>query len=545
MKILHNTKFLLIMVVVLAAVLRLWQLGNVPLSPDWDEASLGYNAYAILNTGKDEYGTAYPVVLKSFGDYKPALYTYLIIPFLPFFDLSLQAVRLPSAIMGIIAVVGLYFLVKELLPDKRIALLSSFLLAISPWHIQFSRVAFEANIGLTCIILFALFFIKAMKDGKFLILSSVFAALGLYTYQSEKVFLPLLLLAFLVIYRREILRIHKKFLLSSVVLGLIISLPLLLFMFSHPESLARAKMTSIVSRGDSILERSAKRLEKDRERGDILGQLFNDRRIVYGKAIVNGYVVHLDPNWLFITGDMPRHHVPGMGLLYIWELPFIITGFIVLLFLKNKKSTAVILSWLLLAPIPAALTYDVPHAVRTIQMLPMLQILSAMGIITGYEFVKKREWKSLLRYGVIGIFLIAVLITFLYYLNQYFVQQNYFYAKDWQYGYKEAIEEVEKNKGRYDDIIVASTVPMDQSYIFFLYYLKYPPDVYQKEGIYYNGQVDHAFGNYQFRPINWADDKSKKNTLFVGSSEDFSGNNTVLKTVLYPDGKDAIMLVAP
>src|SRR5258707_180293 len=134
-------------IVILAAVLRLWQLGGVPASIDWDEAALGYNGYSILLTGHDEYGSFLPIVLRSFGDYKPALYAYFTIPFIKLFDLNASAVRMTSAIAGILAVLITYFLVKELfskglfsnLKDSAssLALLSALLLAISPWHIQF------------------------------------------------------------------------------------------------------------------------------------------------------------------------------------------------------------------------------------------------------------------------------------------------------------------------------------------------------------------------------------------------------------------------
>src|SRR6266404_9311757 len=86
-------------IVLLAVLLRLWQLGNVPPSPDWDEAALGYNAYSIMHTGRDEYGKFLPVVLRSFDDYKPALYAYLTIPAISVFGLDTFAVRLPSAVL--------------------------------------------------------------------------------------------------------------------------------------------------------------------------------------------------------------------------------------------------------------------------------------------------------------------------------------------------------------------------------------------------------------------------------------------------------------
>src|ERR1041385_1127721 len=93
--------YLLVVILLIASAVRFYQLGNVPPSPDWDEAALGYNAYSLLQTGRDEYGKFMPIVLQSFDDYKPALYTYLIIPFIPLFDVSLLAVRFPSAVMGI------------------------------------------------------------------------------------------------------------------------------------------------------------------------------------------------------------------------------------------------------------------------------------------------------------------------------------------------------------------------------------------------------------------------------------------------------------
>src|SRR3990167_4542495 len=111
-------KYLFIAIIVLASVLRFWQLGKVPISPDWDETALGYNAYSILKTGRDEYGTFLPKTLRSFDDYKPPLYAYLAIPSIALFGLNTWAVRVPSAVMGVLAVIGTYYLVIELFRKK-------------------------------------------------------------------------------------------------------------------------------------------------------------------------------------------------------------------------------------------------------------------------------------------------------------------------------------------------------------------------------------------------------------------------------------------
>ena len=160
MKLNKKISLWLLGIVIIAVVLRLWQLDSVPPSLDWDEASWGYNAYSLLRTGKDEYGKFLPVVTRSLNDYKPALYAYLDVPSIALFGLNDFAVRLPNAIFGILTVLTTYFLVKELFKRRDLALLSSFLLAISPWSIQFSRFAHEGMVGLEFNLLMILFLLK-------------------------------------------------------------------------------------------------------------------------------------------------------------------------------------------------------------------------------------------------------------------------------------------------------------------------------------------------------------------------------------------------
>jgi len=98
MKQLIYSKYLLVLILFIAALLRLGNLGGNPPGLTPDEAALGYNAYSILKTGRDEYGQILPVVFKSFGDYKPELYVYLTVPSVAIFGLTEFAVRFPSAL---------------------------------------------------------------------------------------------------------------------------------------------------------------------------------------------------------------------------------------------------------------------------------------------------------------------------------------------------------------------------------------------------------------------------------------------------------------
>src|SRR3989344_3343084 len=107
----HNSIF---PILILAAILRIWQLGSLPPSLTPDEVALGYNAYSILKTGRDEYGKLLPVVFKSFGDFKPGLYVYWTVPFVAIFGLNEFGTRIPSAVAGIISVYLLYLVLQKL-----------------------------------------------------------------------------------------------------------------------------------------------------------------------------------------------------------------------------------------------------------------------------------------------------------------------------------------------------------------------------------------------------------------------------------------------
>ncbi|MEK7160101.1 MAG: glycosyltransferase family 39 protein [Patescibacteria group bacterium] len=556
-----NKKLALVLltgIVILAGVLRLWQLGNVPLSLDWDEVALGYDAYSIISTGKDEYGKFLPVVLRSFDDYKPALYAYLAIPSVLAFGLNEFGVRFSSAVFGMIAVLATYFLVKELfstyskfeignLKLEIIALLSALFIAISPWSIQFSRVAFEANVGAVLNILAALFFVKGLKKPQLLLLSAFFAGLNIYSYQREKVFTPLLILTLFVIYHKELFKLSKKYILLAAILGFLVVSPMVLYIFNNSQALLRVTGTSIFSYQTVFLKTNITKIEKDSANNDKLGLILDNRRLVYAKAIISGYISHFDPNWLFVTGDISRHHAPGMGILYLFEFPFILFGIYMLLFGKfDPKTKLVVFLWFLLAPLPASITTEVPHAVRTLNFLPTWQIFSALGIIFAVQKISNIKYKISkihIKYLIFLLCFLFFIFNFSYYLNQYFVQLNYYDSQDWQYGYKQTIDQVKALESKYKEVIISDKQPMDKSYMFFLFYLKYPPSEYQKIGEKSSGgyAVHHSFGKYTFRPIDWQKDSLKKGVLYIGNPDEIP-LGVSMKTIYNLNGTPAIRI---
>lgn len=538
------------LIVALAICLRFYQLGHTPPSPDWDEVALGYDAYSIIHTGRDEFGKFLPVVLRSFDDYKPALYAYLAIPTVYFFGLTVWAVRVPSAVFGVISVIATFYLVKELFKRYDLALVSSFLLAISPWSIQFSRVGFEANVGDSLNILSALFLIKARKRPWFLLISAFFAGLGIYVYQSEKAFIPLFILLLVIIYFKDLISLPKKYLVGAVVIGLIVVMPMISYILTDKSALLRVKGTSILNNQTQILQTDIQRLAYEKEHHDYIGLIFDNRRVEYGKVALSGYLSHFDLNWL-MEGDIARHHAPFMGIIYIWEIPFILIGIYLLVFGKfEAKSKFAVFGWLLLSPVPASITTGVPHAVRTLNFLPVWSVLAAIGLVGVYIWVSSIKYQVLsikylkLKYLIFAICFLIFALNFSYYLNQYFVQLNYYDASEWQYGYAQVMPEVQKLENSYDKIIISDKAPMDKSYMFTLFYLKYPPQKYQNFGEESGGFAVHQkFDKFEFRPIDWKTDSKLKNTLFVGLPSEFPANVNALKVVYFPNGEKAMVMV--
>jgi 4-amino-4-deoxy-L-arabinose transferase-like glycosyltransferase len=100
--------FFLCFIILFGLFLRVYKIDSIPPHPSLDEATIGYNAYSILHTGKDEFGNRWPILLRAYDDYRPALYVYLVIPFVWMLDLTVAAVRMPSVILSTVSLLFFY-----------------------------------------------------------------------------------------------------------------------------------------------------------------------------------------------------------------------------------------------------------------------------------------------------------------------------------------------------------------------------------------------------------------------------------------------------
>lgn len=536
-------------IVILASFLRLYSLSSVPPSASLDEASIGYNAYSILKTGADEYGYKFPLLLRAYDDWRPALYVYLVIPFVKLFGLNVLAVRLPSVMLSILTVISTYFLVKgffltnskfEIRNSKlEIPVIAAAMLAISPWHIYISRLGHEANAGLAFFIFGATFFIYRK-----IYLSFIFFALSFISYQSEKIVLPLFVLILLILFRKELFAMKKKVIFASII-ALIILIPFIKETMS-PNALVRFKATNVfTSQNERFFER-AKLLSKAVEEDNILGKIIYNRRIVAGQIFLENYVSHFNPNWLFLNPSNDKHKVPEIGLMFIWEAPLILFGLIFLLRQKSiNKIKILILTWILISPIPAAITTDAPHAMRAYTALPIPQILGALGICSIFLFLNERRHlisKYYLSKISLAILLLSISISLVYCYKQYFYVFPKTQSASFQYALSHAIPFVLENEKSYNKIVFSNQENLYQSYMFFLFYSKYDPYLYQKQGGTKSGGYaeTHKFGKYEFKPVS---KNEQPKSLIIGNINEISKDSKEIKTFKNMDGYDAIQIV--
>jgi 4-amino-4-deoxy-L-arabinose transferase-like glycosyltransferase len=535
LSIIKNKSLFLPLIIIIAAILRFSQLGSNPPSLTWDETAWGYNAYSLGIDGRDEFGRFLPYdYLESFGDFKPPIYAYLDIIPVKLFGLNEFAVRFPSALFGTLTVLMTYFLTKRIFerpttlslrgeqrrsnlvgdrhaPYQSLAMTATALLAISPWHILLSRAAFEANVATFFIVFGVYAFLRGIQDkSKFLILSAVSFALSLYTFNTSRVFVPLLIIALAVLYHKKLLQM-KRLTISAAIIGLVIILPSVHFLLS-PQARLRYQEVNIFS--DVGLVRTANQ-EVENDHNVWWSKIIHNRRIFYAREYAKHYFDNLSFNFLFIQGDgNSKFSTRDIGQMYLWELPFLLVG-VLMLFRLREKNWFIIPIWLILGIIPAATARETPHALRIETTLPTFQILVAYGIINTLTHIKKYQRIFL------GILSLIIGLSFIYFLHVYFLLYPWEFSGDWQYGYKDSIAYVKSVQKDYDHIVITNS--LGRPYIYYLFYLNVAPSEFRKSAIIKRdvfGFVDvEGFSKYRFPKMTQAiPDKGR--TLYVTSSEE-------------------------
>lgn len=478
----------LLLVLLLSAVLRLWQLGVIPNVLNRDEAALAYNAFLLKETGTDEWGQSWPLALESFGDYKLPGYPLLLIGFFTFFGLSDWVVRLPSVIAGVVLVALTYGVGRQLGWTKLISLSVASLVAITPVFIFYSRVAFEANVGLALFVASWLLLLlpngksSALVGQKYRWLSDTGAILimlaGIFTYNT-----PFLLLPFMMVVL-PVLRGLKKWqlwwwptigLCAVFMVGVLVLLPI-----------TTQKSGITIFSDETVWRNSVVYYEQF---SGLAQKVLGNKYVYFAQLIFKNYLASISPYFLVVRGGThPWHQITGGGHLgwLVYGLGWMGFATILLKLFKKVLSPEKVspllwlpLYWAFIGLLPAVITVDAPHATRSLFFFWSWILLAGVGIAEVLNVVRAitHSWRTTFIKPIVilsCLLLFGISFETGQYLYRYFVifQANQIM---WKPGYQVALQQVERDRPT-DPVAVVD--PDGYHYILTAWYLKLPATQY-------------------------------------------------------------------
>jgi 4-amino-4-deoxy-L-arabinose transferase-like glycosyltransferase len=524
----------LCIITLIGGFLRFYQLGSIPNGLYQDETAIGYNAYSISETGKDEHGRSYPLYFESFGDQKLPVYIYATVIAQQIFGVNAFSTRFMSALTGTLSIFFIFFLVYLVTKRKNIALLTSIILALNPWHIHYSRATFEVSIVLLCYItgiISLLLFFEQKKKG-FFVLATLLFILSMYSYNLTRLLSPVLFGSLLVLFYKKRTSLKHKEILVACILGGVAILPLIITLFTAGGA-SSASGTLIHSSAQvqaPLLEFKSYFIDYP-----LLSKIFNIPLLTLWKYLMNiaGY---LSIPFYFVYGSSHGNHGIGtQGLFYLFELPFFLLSFFAAWKLWGKRSLFILLP-AIATILVCALTRDIPHATRSYPLLLSMPLLIAAGYIVAYAWTKKQ--RSLIRYPSFGIFIVVAVFGILYFFASYFIRFPIAYAHAWRAADRDIGAYLKEHENEYSSIIIDTDAGL--MYTSILFYTLFPPGEFQQtvqrsepdsEGF----TTVNSFGKYRYKSVDWEHDTKNPHTLII-TGTDIKGNPTlpVYQTFMYP-----------
>jgi len=393
----------LIFILFVAFFFRFYKLFLIPPGLYPDVAINGTEAFFSLKN--KDFKVFYP---ENYG--REGLMMWLIALSFKIFGVSIFSIRVVAAIIGVLTVLGLYLLAKELFHQEKnfaekVALFSSFFLAVSFWHTNFSRIGFRV-ILLPFVLVFSFYFLfKAFRKKSIFdsILAGMFFGLGFYTYTSFRMavlILPFIFVSFWFFYKKE--RAQREFLLlvfCFLLLTFFVALPIGIYFLKNPQDfISRAAPVSIFKAENPVKE--------------------------FLKSLILHFSMfnfHGDPNWRHNFAGKPMLFWP-VGILFL--IGFFISTNKLIRYRKEKNLSSVIshlslVIWFFVMLLPGILTREgLPHSLRVAGTIPPVFIFSGLGAFWVYQILEKKTKNKLIINALVILFLSFVLISE---FNKYFL----------------------------------------------------------------------------------------------------------------------------
>lgn len=488
-------KILLSLILLLALFLRTKDLDAFSPGVYLDEASMAYDAYSFGLMGTDQYGKSLPIYLRSFAMYQSPLYTYLSIVPIKLLGVNPIGIRLLSVVAGMITIIVVYFLMKLTIPTygQRLGLVSAFVLAISPWHILFSRNALEANLAL-CIFITSIYllFYGIYKNSKVAIFFGLITlAITNYAYHSYRFTSIVTALVFPVFFWNKMNFSVKRIYTVGLIFFCLILIPQVAIL-NTPGSLRRIQLLDYTSE------------KYFNTNGGEFREIPLGRYFFIGRAFLGKYFDYLSPKSIFFDSDPAQtKSIIELSSFYSWMVVFYLLGIILIL---RKYYNRVFIFFIfvgLISLIPAAITTDNLYLLRVLSYLLVVAIIVSLGLMELISLINNRFIISLL-------LLTLLIISLLNFDINYFHISKHERKGDYSGLFNELFEYTKLHP--YSTFVVNITEP--NVYGIVLYVYKYDPVKYQQN---LNFDLNNYYGdipvpktfdiaNIKIREIDWGND---------------------------------------
>jgi 4-amino-4-deoxy-L-arabinose transferase-like glycosyltransferase len=497
-------------ILVVAAMLRLPMLGSVPNGLFLDEASRGYDAYALVLTGADQYGVRWPLFAEGIDDYTPTLYTMLVVPSVAALGLTETAVRLPAALAGLLTVYVAYLCGTRLF-GKVAGLIGAALVAISPWHILPSRTGAEWVLLPLFLAAGVWLLLRGRTHGPSLLLAGATLGVGLYSYAFARLLIPLLVAGFVAIFWRD-LAARWRWGVAGLLLLCLLAVPLVAFSLT---AAGQARLQTVVP--------------LDRYHGLAL--------IPYALA---NFASYFGPGFL-IWGDEPTHHhrLAGFGPVLWVMVPLLLAAFTSFARMPNRTALFC-LWWIVAAPASASLHRESPSSALLLGAIPAWQVLAGYGFDRLIAW--SRGWRPKLSVAILVGIVGATAITAALVARALFAEYPSYAADDWLYGSREVIDYLEAHRSSYTDVVVSDRLATP--HILVLFYARVDPTTYQAAPLHVRQPAVRSrgeVGQYHFGDTTALIERPGRHLVWVppGEARRVAGSRTPLVTVNLPDGRPA------
>ena len=494
----ENFPFFLI--IVLSIILRFTNLAAIPVGFNDDEAAFGYNAYSIAKTAKDEWGRFLPFpAFESFGDWKLVGYLYLTVLAQQFLGVNEFATRFPSALFGVLTVIVTYFLANRLF-DKKIAIVSSLLLATSPWHIVASRNAFESDLLSFFITLAVFLFLLSLASKRYFVFSLLTFIVSFYFYRSAWIFVPPYVAFLLYSFRHDLRRLQINFTKVGVLIFLLI-LPLipLSSTFRGQSRFFQESFIAGIQRVGINNEINEKRGVCQNHLPVVFCTFAYNKYLVLASTYINNYLSNLSPKTYFdMANPLGFQSFMSRSAFYFFELPLILSGIILLLKQKNPAAK-ILIPWLLLSPVGAAIAGSGNFG-RINLIMPAPQIIASYALISLLSIPKSKLLKTVF----ISASTIIIFASFSKFLIDLFYLEPFFTSRHQRYGYKVLFNYLHENDDKFDKVYISKKIDNSHQYVQYLFFQKIDPVFYQKNSVKRHDEngwiVFDNVGKYYFVP---------------------------------------------